>query len=89
MGRLMSLVRPGLTVHGLRSSFRDWAGERTNFPRDVAEMALAHKVGNATELAYRRGTALAKRRSLMQAWAKYCTSPPVVAADVVPIRGGR
>ncbi|ASY58448.1 integrase arm-type DNA-binding domain-containing protein [Sinorhizobium sp. CCBAU 05631] len=60
------------TVHGFRSAFRDWAGDATNFPRDVAEMALAHKVGDDTELAYRRGSALAKRRKLMDAWASYC-----------------
>jgi integrase len=60
------------TLHGLRSTFRDWAGDCTNFPRDVAEAALAHVVKDATEAAYRRGTALEKRRALMQAWAAYC-----------------
>ena len=58
--------------HGFRSSFRDWAGDRTSFPREIAEQALAHKVGDETELAYRRGDALEKRRTLMQAWADYC-----------------
>lgn len=62
------------TVHGFRSSFRDWAGDTTAFPRDVAEMALAHKVGDKVELAYRRGSALAKRRELMQAWQVHCFS---------------
>ena len=62
----------GVTVHGFRSSFRDWAGDRTSFPREVAEAALAHKIGDAVEQAYRRGDALAKRRSLMNAWASYC-----------------
>ena len=61
-----------VTVHGFRSSFRDWAGERTNFPREVAEAALAHVVGDATERAYRRGDALEKRRELMDAWATFC-----------------
>lgn len=61
--------------HGFRSSFRDWAGERTNFPREVAEMALAHVVKDKTEAAYRRGDALAKRRQLMDAWARYCETP--------------
>jgi integrase len=89
MGRLMTLMRPGYVVHGLRSGFRDWCGERTNFPREIAEMALAHKVGNAVEQAYRRGTALAKRRALMTAWARFCTSPVVVTGEVVPIRGQR
>jgi len=60
------------TVHGFRSSFRDWCGEATNFPREVAEAALAHEVGDETERAYRRGDALEKRRQLMDAWAEYC-----------------
>jgi integrase len=60
------------TIHGFRSTLRDWAGEATSFPRDVAEMALAHKVGDEVERAYRRGDALEKRRALMQAWADYC-----------------
>lgn len=63
------------TVHGFRSSFRDWAGNETNFPREVAEAALAHAVGDATEQAYRRSDALDKRRGLMEAWAAYCGSP--------------
>ena len=62
------------TCHGLRSSFRDWCGDRTSFPREVAEAALAHKVGDETERAYRRSDALEKRRKLMQAWADYCES---------------
>jgi integrase len=62
------------TVHGFRSSFRDWAGDATNFPRDVAEMALAHKVGDDVEQAYRRASAVAKRRKLMDAWASYCST---------------
>lgn len=61
------------TIHGFRSTLRDWAGEATSFPRDVAEMALAHKVGDETERAYRRGDALEKRRALMQAWADFCS----------------
>lgn len=60
------------TVHGFRSSFRDWAGECTNFPREVIEAALGHAVGDAVERAYRRGDALDKRRKLMEAWAHYC-----------------
>jgi integrase len=60
------------TVHGFRSSFRDWCGEVTSFPREVAEAALAHVVGDETERAYRRGDALEKRRKLMEAWATYC-----------------
>jgi integrase len=60
-----------VTVHGFRSSFRDWAGECTSFPRDVAEMALAHVVGDATERAYRRGDALERRRKMMEAWSAF------------------
>ena len=60
------------TVHGFRSALRDWAGEATNFPREVAEQALAHQVGDAVELAYRRGDALEKRRALMDAWSAFC-----------------
>ena len=59
------------TVHGFRSSFRDWCGEETSFPREVAEAALAHTVGDAVERAYRRGDALEKRRRLMSAWADF------------------
>lgn len=62
------------TTHGFRSSFRDWAGETTTFPREVAEMALAHAVGDETERAYRRADALEKRRPLMDAWAEFVTS---------------
>lgn len=63
----------GVTVHGFRSSFRDWAGEKATFPREVAEAALAHVVGDATERAYRRGDALERRRELMAAWGGLST----------------
>jgi integrase len=72
------------TVHGFRSSFRDWAGEATAFPREVAEAALAHVVGDETERAYRRGDALEKRRKLMEAWAGFLSAPKASAA-VVPL----
>ncbi|GLQ39755.1 hypothetical protein GCM10007908_33750 [Rhizobium albus] len=62
------------TVHGFRSCFRDWAGDQTSFSREVAEAALAHSVGDATERAYRRADALEKRRALMEAWSVYCCS---------------
>jgi integrase len=65
-------LRPGVTLHGFRSSFRDWCGDKTNFPREIAEAALAHKIGSVVEQSYRRGSALEKRRELMQAWADYC-----------------
>lgn len=64
----------GATVHGFRSTFRDWAGEETSFPREIAEAALAHIVGDDVERAYRRGDALERRRELMEAWAKYLTT---------------
>jgi len=76
MLRLLTELGVKVTVHGFRSSFRDWAGDKTRFPRDVIELALAHTVGNATERAYRRGTALEQRRELMNAWAAYCERPP-------------
>jgi integrase len=71
MLELLRGMRPGMTVHGFRSSFRDWAAESTSFPSEVIEMALAHTIGNQVEAAYRRGDLLDKRRELMQAWAGY------------------
>lgn len=72
------------TVHGFRSSFRDWAGNLSNFPREIAEAALAHVIGDKAEQAYRRGDALEKRRKLMQAWENYCktTSAKIVALPI-------
>lgn len=64
----------GITPHGFRSSFRDWVGETTTFPRDIAEMCLAHVVGDMTERAYRRSDALARRRELMKAWSEFCAA---------------
>jgi integrase len=72
------------TVHGFRSSFRDWAGNVSNFPREVVETALAHVIGDKAEQAYRRGDALEKRRKLMDAWAAYCSAPK--AGNVVSFR---
>jgi len=74
---LMRLLPGGITLHGMRSSFRDWCGEETSFPREVAEAALAHVTGSAVERSYRRGDALEKRRALMQAWANFCESTVV------------
>jgi integrase len=75
MEMVMRRMKVDATVHGFRSSFRDWAGEKTDVPREVAEAALAHTTGNAAELAYRRGDALEKRRGLMELWASYCSDP--------------
>jgi integrase len=76
----------GITSHGFRSTFRDWAGEATSHPREVCEAALAHAVGNAVELAYRRGDALEKRRALMCDWAAFCDglAPATLSTSQVP-----
>ena len=74
-----------VTVHGFRSSFRDWAGNETHFPRELAEAALAHVVGDKAEQAYRRSDALEKRRALMEAWAQWC-EPREAADNVTPLR---
>ena len=71
---LKRLSRSDLTVHGFRSTFRDWAGETTAYPREVIEHALAHQLADASEAAYQRGDLLSKRRSLMQDWGRFCTS---------------
>jgi integrase len=82
---LMTLRRMGrkFTAHGFRSSFRNWGSERTNFPREVCEMALAHTLKDKTEAAYNRTDLFEKRRKLMYAWASFVTAP---AAKVVKIR---
>jgi integrase len=75
------------TVHGMRASFKTWSEERTNFPNIIAELSLAHSVGTAVEQAYRRTDLAIKRRKLMEAWAKYCCTPPQKADEktVVPM----
>jgi integrase len=65
-----------VTAHGFRSTFRDWAGETTAYPREVCEHALAHKLAEGVEAAYQRGDLLAKRRELMEAWARHCDTIP-------------
>ncbi|MFC3175413.1 tyrosine-type recombinase/integrase [Novosphingobium bradum] len=75
-----------ITVHGFRSTFRDWAAERTGFSHEVCEMALAHVIGNKAEAAYRRGDLFDKRRKLMEAWAAYAASPVAAGGNVKPIR---
>jgi integrase len=74
-----------ITVYGFRSSLRDWGAERTNFPNEVLEMALAHVIDDKVEAAYRRGDLFQKRRQLMEAWARFCETPRV-QAGVVPMR---
>ena len=73
---LLRGMRPGLTVHGFRASFPDWCAEATNFPREIAEAALGHVLGNKVEAAYQRGDLLEKRRTLMNAWTGYCSGDP-------------
>jgi len=85
--RVMQQLKSTATTHGFRSSFRTWAAETTNFPREVCERALAHAVGSKTEQAYERGDALIKRRKLMEAWARHCTTPiAATSKKVVPMR---
>lgn len=81
---LRRMSRTDLTVHGFRSAFRDWAAERTNFPREVVEMALAHAVGDKVEAAYRRGDLFDKRRRLMDEWTRFCNGVRK-SGKVVPI----
>lgn len=88
MEMILRRMKIDVTVHGFRSSFRDWCGEATEFPREVAEAALAHVVGDETERAYRRGDALEKRRKLMVAWGDYCEPPPTAAAVPAVATGG-
>ena len=85
---LEAMGRNDLSVHGFRSTFRDWAAECTNFPRDVCEAALAHAVENKAEAAYRRGDLFEKRRQLMAAWATYCAAT-TIDAGVVALSAGR
>ena len=81
--------RTDLTVHGFRSSFSTWAGERTNFARDVVERCLAHATGSKVEQSYRRGLEIEKRRQVMDAWARYCSAPEPIGATVSQIRAPR
>ena len=81
---LKRMARDDLTVHGFRSTFRDWAADRTSFPREVVEMALAHRVGTEVELAYRRSDLFERRRRLMDAWAEYCSRS--IGGELVPLR---
>jgi integrase len=86
MDRLLRRMNRDITVHGFRSSFRDWAAERTSFPSEVVEMALAHAVGSKVEAAYRRGDLFEKRRQLMEAWERFCFAG---AAEVIPLHAAQ
>jgi integrase len=87
MRRLAKRLDAMGTIHGFRSSFRDWAGEATSFPREIAEQSLAHATGGAVEAAYRRGDFPERRRPLMEAWASYCD--PGAGGNVIPIRAAQ
>ncbi len=78
-----------LTVHGFRSTFKDWASERTNFAREVSEMALGHAISNAVEAAYRRGALLVKRRALATQWEAFCASAPKAKVVSLPSKPAR
>jgi len=86
---LAKLLPAGATAHGMRSAFRTWAGEKTGHAREVVEMALAHRLGDAVEQAYARGDLFQKRRLLMDAWAAFCAgAEPAEGDNVVPLRVG-
>ena len=88
MRELLKRLGYKATIHGMRSAFRDWAGEQTNFAREVCEAALAHAIGNKVEQAYRRGDALEKRRRLMEAWADFCSRPVAQGATITKLHVG-
>jgi integrase len=83
---LRRMGRDDLTVHGFRATFKTWASECTNFPREVVEAALAHILGDKVEAAYQRGDLFEKRRRLMDAWAQYCAKRTVSSASIVTLR---
>ena len=85
LSAVMRRMQVNAVPHGFRSTFRDWASERTNYPREAAEMALAHAIGDKVEAAYRRGDLFDTRRRMMEDWAKFCTTVPTVGVTVPPI----
>ena len=82
--KLLKQYRTDLTIHGFRSTFRDWCAECTNYPREIAESALAHQLKSETERAYQRGDLLMKRSRLMDEWARFCAAPPS-QGEITPI----
>jgi integrase len=91
LSNALKRVGSGATLHGFRSSFADFAHERTGAANHVIEISLSHSVGNAVEQSYRRTDLFNKRRKLMEAWATFCTSPakPAKGDNVVALGGGR
>jgi integrase len=84
---LRRMERADLTAHGFRSTFRDWCAEATNYPREVAEAALAHTLKDKTEAAYQRGDLIEKRRRLMAEWATFCSRPTAAGSgEVIAMR---
>ena len=83
--KVLNSLRRGMTTHGFRSTFRDWAAEQTSYPNELCEIALAHAVSDKTEAAYRRGDMMEKRRRLMADWARFCEAPPAERDNVVAI----
>jgi integrase len=81
---VMRRMKVDAVPHGFRSTFRDWAAERTNYPREVAEMALAHTIQSKVEAAYRRGDLFEKRSRMMRDWAEFCGTTAQLS-EVVPI----
>lgn len=84
--KLLKEIQPGITAHGFRSTFRDWAADQTAYPREVIEHALAHQLKDKAEAAYFRSDLLAKRARLMNDWSKYCSVEPGNTANVTPFR---
>ena len=86
VSKALAAVADGFTVHGMRSTFRDWAAESTNFPREVAEAALAHTNRDKVEAAYRRSDLFEQRARLMREWAAFCSAPAAKGITVEAIR---
>jgi integrase len=89
LDQVLKRLRPSITVHGFRSTFRDWAADKTTYANHVVEMALAHSIGSAVEAAYRRGDLLAQRAHLMDDWERYCMTPPAITGGVVQLLRGQ
>jgi integrase len=86
LGLVLRRIRGNVTVHGFRSCFSQWAAERTNYPYEVREAALAHNVGSAVERSYQRSDLLDRRRRLMDEWADFCAAPAPGSGEIVAMR---
>ena len=83
---LQRRMKRAASVHGFRSAFRDWCGDEGDIPRDLAEASLAHVIKDATERAYRRRTAIERRRAVMQQWCDYCLPPSTTVVNIAQAR---